>query len=176
MNADCEHQPWQTLLALTSRVMGNGSLTEPQEGGSLAEPTWQNLPGQVPRRPACPSQARRWENQRSAFGSAWEIMSVPEVLRAGREAGPAAAGNGELQTAGPSDAGASALRDEPTQRTAGGPAEPAWGRHVTAAANGARSLRLRGRREMAAAAAVGRAVCGAVLLHCGYTELPAKLT
>ena len=47
MNADCEHQPWQTLLALTSRVMGNGSLTEPQEGGSLAEPTWQNLPGRT---------------------------------------------------------------------------------------------------------------------------------
>lgn len=45
MNADCEHQPWQTLLALTSRVMRNGSLTEPQEGGKpgrtyLAEPTW----------------------------------------------------------------------------------------------------------------------------------------
>lgn len=43
MNADCEHQPWQTLLALTSRVMGNGSLTEPQEGGEA----WQNLPGRT---------------------------------------------------------------------------------------------------------------------------------
>lgn len=55
------------------------------------------LPGQEPRRPARPSQARRRENHRSAFGSAWEIMSVPEVLQAGREAGPAPPGSGELQ-------------------------------------------------------------------------------